>query len=332
MASYPAFDPADPLPNLKGNLKPEDLDELRNRAIADSYEPGSIFKPFIAALAIDERMTHLEEPFTINGPARAFGSRIIHDTHVYGVLPLHQVISKSSNIGMALLGSRLGNERLHRYVRSYGFGDLTGIGLPGEHPGLLNDFSRWTSFSTNSIPIGQEIAVTALQVVTGFSVFCNGGILYRPRIVRGVISADGETLYDNSRPIAIRRVLEPETAESFRLDALVETVISGTGKSAAILDYQAFGKTGTAQVARGGGGGYIDRQFVGSFVGGAPASNPRVVAIVSIYRPQANGHYGGTVAAPALGEIIADALHYMHVPKDEIAPVVPESMPGSLGD
>jgi cell division protein FtsI (penicillin-binding protein 3) len=331
MATYPDFDPADPVPEHMPAEQAELL--LRNRAIADAYEPGSIFKPFIAAVALDEHQTHLDEVFEINGPARAFGRRTIHDTHAYGALPLHEVISRSSNIGMALLGTRLGNERLYRYVRLYGFGDVTGIELPGEHTGLVQDFSRWSGYSTQSVPIGQEVALTALQIATGFCVFANGGILYRPRIVRGVIGPDGSLVADYSRPVAIRRVISEQTAAEFRERALVEVVMSkiGTGKRAQIPNYRVFGKTGTAQIARPGGSGYIPGAYMGSFVGGAPADHPRVVAVVSLCRPSTGQYYGGTVAAPAVGAILADTLAYLGVPPEVTS--VPDSdiMSGSTG-
>lgn len=316
MASVPDFDPAQPFPPGTTEAEVKQLIELtRNRAVADQYEPGSIFKPFIASQALEDRLTRLDEIFVINGPARAFGARTIHDTHTYGSLTLHEVISKSSNIGMGLLGGRLGNSRLYEYVRKMGFGDSTGIELPGEEPGMVHDFSNWTSFSTQSIPIGQEIAVTPIQIVSAFSVFCNGGVLFRPRLVRGIIDADGETLIDNSRPIAIRRVLSPDTVYEFRKRALAETVTTGTGGKARIDDYQVFGKTGTAQIARGKA--YASGAFVASFVGGAPVEQPRLACIVSIYHPTAGGsHYGGTVAAPTVGAILADALQYLQVPPE----------------
>lgn len=317
IATSPSFDPANPIPDGLSEAQQAAARELtRNRAIADSYEPGSIYKPFIAGLAYDAGLTRLDERFTINGPARQFGPRIVHDTHVYDVLDLRGVISKSSNIGMGILGGRLGNERLHEYVRRWGFGDPTGIGLTGEHTGLVQDFSRWNTYSTQSIPIGQELAVTPIQVATAFAAFCNGGVLYRPRIVRGVIDSAGEILADYSAPIPIRRVLRPESADRFRHEALAEVVRTGTGQKAAIADYQVFGKTGTAQVARTNGRGYIPNAYVGSFVGGAPLNEPRVVAIVSLFRPSAGKYYGGTVAAPACGAILADVLDYLRVPPE----------------
>ncbi len=317
MSSIPDFDPNNPIPP---GTPPERissaLEQVQNRAIAYAYEPGSIFKPFIASLALEEKLVRLDETFAINGPVHSFGSRVIHDTHAYGSLLMAEVISKSSNIGMAMLGERVRNERLYRYVRLFGFGDLTGVGLPGEHHGLVNDYASWGPFSTQSIPIGQEIAVTPVQICAAFSVFCNGGILYRPRIVRGVLSASGEMVEDHSRPVPIRRVLSPEVTERFRLEALAEAVIAGTGKSAKLPDYQVFGKTGTAQMAGKRGSGYAANRYIGSFVGGAPSDRPRVVVLVSISWPKAGGYYGGVVSAPVVKDILADTLAYMQVPAE----------------
>ncbi|MBL8879774.1 MAG: penicillin-binding protein 2 [Phycisphaerales bacterium] len=319
MATVPDFDPTEPIPDGTGGAGLEAAKErLRNRAIQDSFEPGSIFKPFIMGLALDERTTRLGEIFAINGPTRMFGSRTIRDTHHYDSLAAEEIISKSSNIGMGLIGARAGNDRLHRWVRLYGFGDLTGIQLPGEHTGLVQDYSRWGPFSTQSIPIGQEIAITPIQIATAFCVFANDGVLYRPRIVRGVVSPSGETIADWSEPVAIRRVISEETCRVFRLQALAETVRTGTGKEAALRDYQVFGKTGTAQIAAPGGRGYLPGKYTGSFVGGAPCESPRVVCVVNIYKPSANGYYGGTVAAPVVGQVLGAVLEYLQVPPEKM--------------
>lgn len=328
IATAPSFDPAAPIPEgLSEAQREAALERTRNRAIADSYEPGSIYKPYIASLAFDAGLARLDERFTINGPTRQFGPRIIHDTHVYDVLDLRGVISKSSNIGMGMLGARLGNERLNEFVRRFGFGEVTGVSLPGEHSGLVQAFSRWNSYSTQSIPIGQEIAVTPVQVVAAFAAFCNGGVLLRPRIVRGVIDARGEILHDFSAPIPVRQVMKPESAERFRREALAEVVKSGTGQKAAIADYQVFGKTGTAQVARSNGRGYIPNAYVGSFVGGAPLNQPRAVAVVSLFRPSGGKYYGGTVAAPACGAMLADVLAYLRAAPEIIeTPKTPRPM------
>ncbi len=322
MATYPDFDPAAPVPPGYNDMSEEQRGPVKelwgNRSIAYSYEPGSIFKPFIVSCALNDGLVRIDEVFDINGPHRRFGRRTIHDTHAYGSLPVYKIISKSSNIGMGLIGARCGNERLHDYVRRFGFGAATGIGLPGEHPGQVNRFANWTSFSTQSIPIGQEIGVTALQIVTAFGVFCNGGLLMQPRIVRGVIGPAGDTVADYSQPVVVRRVLDEPVAEMFRQTALVETVRDGTGRKAQLDGYQVFGKTGTAQVARLGGGGYLPDVYMSSFVGGAPSDQPRVVALVSLYNPSGVSYYGGTVAAPAVKTILAQTLEYMHVPHEQM--------------
>lgn len=317
MANVPRFNPKQPVPAGASEAEVKSaLELMRNRAISFSYEPGSTFKPFVASSALNDGIVRLGEIFAINGPRRQFGSRTINDTHAYSSLMLEEIISKSSNIGMGLIGARCGNDRIYRYVRSFGFGDYTGIGLPGEEAGQLNDLSRWTSFSTQSVPIGQEISVTAIQLVTAFNVFCTDGVLLRPRIVRGIVGPDGRPLWDNSNPIPIRRVLEADAARKFRLQSLVQTVVSGTGKTAAIPDYQVFGKTGTAQIADPRRG-YVDHMFTASFVCGAPAGEPRLACVVSVYKPTGPQHYGGQVSAPVAGKILADTLKYMHIPTEQ---------------
>ena len=330
MATLPDFDPSKPIPDgLTPKQQEEALTRTRNRVIADAFEPGSIFKPFIAGGALGAGVVGIDDMFAVNGPTHQFGSRTIHDVHAYGTLAVHEIISKSSNIGMGMIGSRCGIEKLHEFVREFGFGEATGVELPGEHGGLVHRLQDWTNYSVQSVPIGQEIGVTPMQLVTAFSVFCNGGVLYQPRVVRGVIGATGETLEDRSAPIEVRRVMSPATAAAFRLKALVETVTDGTGKTAQLADYQVFGKTGTAQVARSDGRGYIPGAYVGSFLGGAPAEAPRVVVLVSIYRPTSGKYYGGTVAAPTVAAIIADTLEYMQVPRE--APAVGRNAESGAG-
>jgi cell division protein FtsI/penicillin-binding protein 2 len=330
MATYPDFDPAEPLPADAEPNTPafeQAAERLRNRAISDAYEPGSAFKPFVFCSALDDPGVRLsmDEVFPIHGPVHQFGRRTISDTHAYDVLTGSEVISKSSNIGMGMVGDRCGNERLYRYVRNMGFGDLTGIELPGEHTGMVNDFDRWTAYSTQSVPIGQEIAVTALQVATGFSVFCNGGVLYRPRVVRGLVGPDGQIAAEYGM-VPVRQALSAETVQKFRLQALVETVKSGTGRITAPLpDYQVFGKTGTAQVAGLKGKGY-GLGCTATFVCGAPSDNPRVVVVVSVQHPKQHSYYGGQVSAPAASRILGDTLRYLKVPA-ELAPAPPRTPP-----
>ncbi len=326
MASYPTFDPSAPIPPGTRAQVSAALERRRNQAVANAYEPGSIFKPFIVGPAFDEQLVRLNEVLRINGPVRMFGRRPIKDTHTHVSLPVYGIISESSNIGMGLIGAMCGNERLYEYVTRFGFGHRTGIELPVEHDGLVHAFRKWTSYSTQSVPIGQELLVTPIQLVSAFSAFCNGGVLYRPRIVRGVLSPDGDVVEDRSNPVVVRRVMSPDAARAVRLRALAETVRTGTGDEAAIPDYQVFGKTGTAQVAGvDGKKGYSAKAYMGSFLGGAPLREPRVVVLVSLFRPKGPSHYGGTVSGPAVGAIIADVLDYLQVPAE---PAEPPALPG----
>lgn len=316
MAVEPTFHPLDQIPPEPKAATEKALERRRNRAIADAFEPGSIFKPFVAAPALDAGLVRLDEWFQINGPTRQFGRRTIQDVHAYSTLQFFEVISKSSNIGMGMLGARVGNARLNEWVRNFGFGQLTGIKLPGESGGLLADLKDWGPYSTQSIPIGQEISVTPLQMLAAFCALCNDGVLFRPRIVRGVVRTDGTVVEDHTQPVELRRVVRSETAREFRMRALVETVLNGTGKTAAIPGYQVFGKTGTAQVAVPGRG-YVPGVYAGSFVGGAPAREPRAVVLVTLYKPGGRAYYGGTISAPVAGRILGDVMDYLNVPPEE---------------
>lgn len=326
MANFPTFDPGAPVP--PGLKHEEAFERMRNRAMFDMYEPGSIFKPFIAAKALQDGLTYLGEIFEIDGPERYFGRRRLRDSHAHERLTLEGVISESSNIGMAMLGERLTNERMHRYVSEFGFGKPTDVGLLPEASGILHDKKNWTKYSTHSIPIGQEIAATAIQIATAFCVLSNDGTLFQPRIVRGFLNSDGEMLEDHSAPIAKEQLLSPDVALNFRRTALGETVRTGTGKKLGLPDYQVFGKTGTAQVAETSKEGYAAKSYMSSFVGGAPLDHPRVVVLVSIYKPKKSiGYYGSEVAGPVFANILAETLSYLQVPPDKslaTPPALPE--------
>ena len=323
-AGLPDFDPARPIPPGAPEAETAAIEALRNRALGVVYEPGSIFKPFVAGPAFDQGLARLDDVFEINGGTRMFGRRAISDTKSHSRLSLVGVIAQSSNIGMAMLGDRLGAARVHQFVSSFGFGKETGIDLPGEERGILRPLDQWTSYSPQSIPMGHELAATGIQLLAAFAVFANDGVLFQPRVVRGVVSARGATVADHSKPLAVRRVMSPEGARAFRSSALVEVVREGTGKRATIPDYQVFGKTGTAEIAATNRKGYkTDGSYVGSFIGGAPADDPRAIVLVSIYRPRGGKYYGGTVAAPSVGAILADTLSYLRVPRDAASEVAP---------
>jgi cell division protein FtsI/penicillin-binding protein 2 len=310
LACWPKYDPARPQDSPKG--------ARRNQALTDPVEPGSTFKPFIAATAIHEEAVRWNENIFCENGMFMMGRRRILDMHAYGGLPFETVIVKSSNIGMAKIGERLGNERLHAAVRNFGFGETTGIDLIGEGPGIVRRFSSWTHYSTGSIPMGQEISVTPIQLVRAFSVFANGGLLVQPRVVKSLLDVDGRVIEDRSEPVILRRVLPEPVIRSTR-SVLAKVINEGTGRRAQLERWQVIGKTGTAQIARKDGRGYERNAHVASFVCAAPAADPEVAVLVMIHRPKGAVYTGGRVSAPAAKEIVAKSLAYLGVPGDKSA-------------
>jgi cell division protein FtsI (penicillin-binding protein 3) len=319
MASVPTYDPNDP------SASPPDA--RRNRVLTDPTEPGSTFKPFVASAALTEKVTHAGDTVFCHNGMYAVGARRLHDHHPYGDLTFEQIVIKSSNIGMAILGQRLGNERLHRYLSAplgFRFGTPTGIDLDGEDGGILLPLRKWTSFSTTSVPMGQEVAVTPLQLATAFCAIVNGGKFIRPRIVRAVIDPRGEVVQEFTQPQIISQVIPPDIAEFMTKTVLVGVVNEGTGGRAKLDRYQVLGKTGTAQIARKDGRGFLPDAYTGSFLGAVPASDPTLVVLVMIRQPQRSiGYYGGTVAAPAVREVMRRSLAYLGVSPDK-APETPD--------
>ena len=296
-------------------------EQRKNRALTDPVEPGSTFKPFIAATAIHEGVVTWDEIINCHQgiyfmPGR---SKPIGDEFPYGFLPFSMVIIKSSNIGMAIIGGRLGNERLHQAVRNFGFGERTHIELPGEDAGLVWPLRRWTAWSTGSIPFGQELAVTPIQLARAFCALVNGGHLLEPRVVKAVLDADGSILEQLTDPVVIRRVLPESVIDSTRR-VLARVVVEGTGRRAALDRWTLIGKTGTPQVGRKDGRGYKTDEWIPSFVCAAPADDPQVAIAVMIHcRNRGLGsraYGGGKVAAPVAREIMAQTLGYLGVPPD----------------
>lgn len=415
MASRPTYDPND--------LAHVDVEAWKNQALAAMYEPGSTFKPMIVGWGLEHGFLRRDESFHCENGEYRMGSRILHDHHPYGVLSLTDVLVKSSNIGMAKIGQRMGNEALFQAAVAFGFGRRTGIELPGELSGMLHPLNRWTSYSTGSIPMGQEIAVTPIQLIAAHAALANDGLLISPRLVRsehthptgrpwaekpqdqertagkGSLlrqiafqtaagsrrirqfgtrapraeqppSAEAETsssmqppqrrslnsqspleaesfddrfdTSDDRMPIPDEELLPDDQVEAVPLltDSplaapvvsetispevsrwLVETVMSdvvkrGTGRKARLDDYTVFGKTGTAQKRDPRTGKYSNRLHVSSFVGGAPAANPRVVVLVMVDEPTGSGeHFGGDIAAPPAREIIHKSLRQLGVPPE----------------
>jgi len=305
----PSFDPADP-----GKAHP---DAIRLRPVSDAFEPGSSFKPFVMAAALELGIVSLDEQWHCGNGAWRFQGRLLHDAHPYAMLDTWMVVVKSSNIGMAKVGLRI-NEKLgykgfHEIVSAFGFGRPTGVGLPGETPGLLLPHTQWTSYSVTSIPMGQEIAVSPLQLSLGYAALVNGGWLHSPRLVdRWEKGPYREALGHPGKPA---RVISQDVSDTMRV-MLERVVTEGTGKKAQLKEYRVGGKTGTAQKAEGGV--YVDGKYVGSFVGFAPADAPRVVCTVFVDEP-GDKYYGGTVAAPAVREILQASMLDLGVPPSPAA-------------
>lgn len=311
MANWPRVEP--------GNYLEVDPYARRNRVLTDPYEPGSTFKCFIAAAALDAGTVRAGETIFCHNGVYRIGRRTLRDVHGYGELPFEDVVIKSSNIGMGIIGTRMGRDALHEAMRRFGFGRKTGVLLPGEHPGVVYPLSRWSTLSVTSVPMGYEVMVTPLQVVTAFSAIANGGVLLAPRVISRAYYPDGTVAADLSEPIVVRRVLRRQTADFMRTRVLRGVVERGTGRRAAIEGYRVFGKTGTAKKPDPAGG-YSDTLYMSSFIGAAPLEEPRVVVMVVIDEPdRSKAYYGGTVAAPAVRRILESTLAYLHVPPDEPA-------------
>ncbi|HUU23131.1 MAG TPA: penicillin-binding protein 2 [Phycisphaerae bacterium] len=308
MCSAPSFDPAQYHRASAANRT--------NRAICTPYEPGSVLKPIYAAAAVDAGLvTYQTQIFCENGTYHApRGGRISdHGSH-YGHLTVEDVVVHSSSIGMAKIGEKLGNKAQFAVAYRFGFGARSGVGLPGESPGIIRPLRKWDGYSLRRVPFGQEISVTALQLAMAFSSLANGGLLMQPRLVDHVRGADGKVVW-RSRPTVVRRTLKPSVAAR-SLAVLEQVVERGTGKRCRLTHWTSFGKTGTAEIA--GRGGYVSGAYVGTFAGGAPVSGPRVLCLISIYWPdRAKGYYGAKVAAPYVQRVLTRTLTYLNVPPDK---------------
>ena len=306
MAVSPRFDP-----NVVSNLSP---DRWRNKALADAYEPGSTLKAVVAAAAIEE---HVVRPNTMvfgEHGRMTIANTVIHDHEKLGWVSFSQVIQKSSNIGAAKTGMALGEQRLHRYLQTFGFGQKTEIDLPGEGAGLVKRPKDWGRRSVASISMGQEIGVTPLQMVSAIAALANEGVLMKPYVVSEIRGPEGHLLKRVS-PQVRRRVVSPETAHT--VTKILEGVVTdGTGGKAAIPGFRVAGKTGTAQKIDPRTGSYSVSRFVTSFAGYVPADNPRLAMIVVIDEPQGDA-WGGTVAAPVFSRVGEQVLNYLGVGSHE---------------
>lgn len=302
LASRPAFDP--------NRFRFSGSEERRNRAISYLYEPGSTFKPLVVAAALNEGVVRPGDKFFCENGRWLYGGRYLHDDHSMGELDVCGIVKKSSNIGTAKIALKLGEQRLEEYLQDYGFGSKTGVKLPGEEAGILRPRRTWSAISATRLAMGHEVAVSSLQLVNAFSALVNGGYLMRPCIVRRIVDAEGNTVYQ-SRPEVLRRVVRSKTSAQMRRMMATVTDDDGTGRRAQIPGYLVGGKTGTAQKPIPGG--YSNTEHISSFVGFLPAESPAIAIIVVADNPQPH-HYGGRVAAPAFKCVAEQAVRYLNIP------------------
>ncbi len=315
MAVYPPFNPND-----IGLYQPA---AWRNRAITDIYEPGSTFKIVTASAALEEKLVSPEEVINCEKGSYTVAGTIIHDHEPMGSVPFYQVVAKSSNIGMIKVATRLGKAKLAAYAHAFGFGARRGIDLTGESPGLLRNTDLWSDRSLASIAIGQEVGVTAIQMISAVSVIANNGVLVTPHVVDRLTPASLDASFSPGNtnttgqvelpptPLG-SKVISEKTAKT--MTQILERVVQmGTGRRAAILGFKVAGKTGTAQKMDPVTGLYSQKGVVSSFVGFVPAEKPALTILVMIDEPVGE-KTGGEVAAPVFAAIGREALHYLKIP------------------
>ena len=280
-------------------------DDRRVRAVTDPFEPGSTFKVIMAASALEEGVVRpTDRVFGENG-AITVANATIHDWKKYGWLTFAEVLQNSSNVGSIKVGLQLGKERYYRYMTGFGFGAPTNLGLPGESRGQLRPPGQWSGLSLATLSIGQEVSVTAVQMVAAFSAVANGGRLMQPQLVRAVLDAEGREVR-SFEPRTVRQVISPDTARTLT-EMMVNVVANGTGRRAAIPGYDVAGKTGTAQKLDPATKRYSRAPGVLSFAGFVPADDPRLAMIVLLDEPK-NEKWGSEAAAPIFATIARETL------------------------
>jgi len=316
LANYPTFSPQ--------SFQDATPDVRRNSTLVMPYEPGSTIKPFIMGPALAWHITRPDEVWPIPGISYNVPNsrRIIKDVHGYGPLATWDVLVKSSNIGMSMLGERMGNPKLFRALNQWGFGRPTGIELPGEEGGVLRPLKKWNSFTTESVSQGYEIMVTPLQLARAFCAYGNGGRLVRPTLIKGYLDADDHVV-PRVKPADFRMLpeaLDPMTAAEMKR-IMCDVVVRGTATKARSDVWNIFGKTGTAHISEGKRG-YSLTRFNSSFLCGAPAENPKLVVAMIVHEPDKSiAHYGGNVSGPAAKRLMERALSYFQVPSSPDLPL-----------
>ncbi len=304
MANWPTFDPA--------HAGASPMDALRNRAISDTAEPGSTFKIVVVSAALNEKVVTLDQVFDCRSPFY-YAGLWLHDHKHYENLTVEQIITKSSNIGAAKIGLQLGSERLHNYIRRFGFGTETGIPLLGEVNGVVHPLKKWSRASITHIPMGHEVAVTPLQMTFAMCAIANGGRLMRPLLIDRFEDENGQVVM-KYQPQEVRQAISPEAARQ-TVQAL-KTVVSsdGTAAEAKLDHYTVAGKTGTAQKATKTG--YSKDKYFSSFIGFFPADNPDLCISVVLNEPAVKEHVGGKTAAPVFRQIAERSARYLAIQTD----------------
>jgi cell division protein FtsI (penicillin-binding protein 3) len=299
MANWPPVDPSD--------LSEVSNEDLLNKATGFTYEPGSTFKAFTVAAALEEKTVTPTSEFTLL-PVLQVADRTIEDSHPRGTetMSVATILAHSSNVGAATIGLKIGEERFDRWIRRFGFGRPTGIQYPAEEQGLLLDLDEYSGSTLGNEAMGQGLSVTPMQMVAGYTAIANGGMLKRPQLIEKI----GDEPVEEPEG---RRVISPEVSAEIR--EMLEGVLApgGTASEVSVPGYTLAGKTGTAEVAEDGE--YSDTNYVASFIGFAPAENPQLLIAVIVDQPQGE-IYGGSVAAPAFGQIAEFALPYLGVPQE----------------
>ncbi len=304
-AVYPSFDP--------NHFSDYSRTQWRNRLITDVIEPGSTFKVFLLATALQEKVVSLDELFYCENGRYPFYDRVISDYKPFGYLSVEETVVYSSNICAGKIALELGTERMFSYIRAFGFGERTGIDFPGESLGILRDPSEWSPVDLFSAGFGQGLGVTPLQLLNAFNAVINGGYLLRPYLVAEIRSPEGRVL--RHTPVLFKRRILDERVSALVRTTLVKVVEEGTGRNARIPGYKVGGKTGTAQKFDIEEGRYSDEKYHALFIGMAPARNPKFSILIVVDEPQ-KSIYGGEVAAPVFRRVMEYALRAYDIPPD----------------
>ena len=312
LANRPTFNP-----NRRKQITPA---ALNNRAVSYAYEPGSTFKLVTISAALEEKLTNPDEVFDCQMGSIVYNGMRIRDSKPHGLLPVWGVLAESSDVGSIKIALRLGEERFYKYIRAFGFGQQTGIELPGETRGMTKPVSRWSKVSIAAISMGQEIGISAIQLAGLISTFANDGVRVAPRIVEGTAPPQAAVQTVAFHPVEGQRIISSFTAAEMR-SMMQKVVLEGTGVKAKLEGYTSAGKTGTGQKVDPATGAYSKTKYIASFGGFAPLNNPQIVVVV-ILDSAVGLHQGGQVSAPVFKRISQQVLEYLHVPHD--LPLAPQ--------